>query len=59
MERGKSGWLFIGGGYDGNQDNDSPGADSMGKVIYVVDVLTGAKVWEYSDPRKNDLLHPQ
>ncbi len=46
-------WVaFIGGGYDENQDNDNPGADSVGKVIYVVDVLTGAKVWEYSDPTK-------
>jgi type IV pilus assembly protein PilY1 len=44
-------WVaFISGGYDENQDNDNPGADSVGKVIYVVDVLTGAKVWEYSDP---------
>jgi type IV pilus assembly protein PilY1 len=46
-------WVaFFAGGYDDNQDNDTPGADSKGNVIYVVDVLTGAKVWEYSDASK-------
>jgi type IV pilus assembly protein PilY1 len=43
-------WVaFIGGGYDTNQDNDPVvAADSKGRAVYVVDVLTGAKVWGYS-----------
>ena len=43
-------WVaFIGGGYDGNQDNDPVTApDSKGRAVYVVDVLTGSLVWRYS-----------
>lgn len=37
--------LIIGGGYDTNQDNDSPGTDSMGNAIYIVDPFTGARIW--------------
>lgn len=43
-------WVaFIGGGYDGNQDN-SPAAlaDSKGRAIYVVDIFNGSLVWRYS-----------
>jgi type IV pilus assembly protein PilY1 len=41
--------LFIGGGYDQNQDN-GPDArpDAYGRAIYVVDALTGSLVWNYS-----------
>jgi type IV pilus assembly protein PilY1 len=41
--------VFIGGGYDANQDN-SPvvAADTMGRAVYAVDLLTGARVWRYS-----------
>jgi type IV pilus assembly protein PilY1 len=41
--------VFIGGGYDENQDN-SPvaAADTKGRAVYAVDLLTGARVWRYS-----------
>jgi type IV pilus assembly protein PilY1 len=43
-------WVaFVGGGYDDNQDNDPvTAADSKGRAVYVVDVLTGSLVWSYS-----------
>jgi type IV pilus assembly protein PilY1 len=49
-------WVaFIGGGYDANQDNDPIIApDSMGRAIYVVDVLDGSQVWRYPSIQNND-----
>jgi type IV pilus assembly protein PilY1 len=44
--------LFIGGGYDTNQDNDPVTVpDTKGRAVYVVDVLTGELVrrFSYSD----------
>jgi type IV pilus assembly protein PilY1 len=46
-------WVaFIGAGYDDNQDNAVPAPDSMGRAVYVVDVLDGSLVrrFSYSDP---------
>jgi type IV pilus assembly protein PilY1 len=41
--------FIIGGGYDSpNQDSASPGSDTMGRAIFVVDILTGDMVWKYS-----------
>lgn len=38
--------LLFGGGYDTNQDNNAaPGADSVGNAIYMVDPLTGQRLW--------------
>jgi type IV pilus assembly protein PilY1 len=47
---GSEKWVaFIGGGYDGNQDNDPIiASDSKGRAIYIVDVLDGSLVWRYS-----------
>ncbi len=36
------------GGYDTEEDKDSPGTDSMGRAIYVVDVNTGNKLYSYT-----------
>jgi type IV pilus assembly protein PilY1 len=47
--------MFIGGGYDGNQDNDPiivP--DSKGRAIYVVDVLDGSLIWRYSNAENSE-----
>ncbi len=42
-------WVaFIGGGYDPNQDKTNPPNDSMGRAIYVVDILTGERIWSYA-----------
>ena len=43
-------WVaFISGGYDENQDNDPVTAnDTKGRAVYVVDVLTGSRIWSYS-----------
>ncbi len=42
-------WVaFIGGGYDENQDLDTPGIDIKGRTVYVIDILTGSLVWSYS-----------
>jgi type IV pilus assembly protein PilY1 len=38
--------LIFGGGYDTNQDSGIPtGTDSMGNAIYIVDPLTGSRIW--------------
>jgi type IV pilus assembly protein PilY1 len=43
-------WVaFIGGGYDTNQDQTSPASDTVGRAIYVVDILTGGLIWSYSN----------
>jgi len=39
---------FIGAGYHKNQDQATPGPDSMGRGLYAVDVLTGEPVWSYT-----------
>jgi len=40
---------FIGGGYDENQDNDSPtNPDTKGRAIYIVDILNGSLVKRFS-----------
>ena len=56
-------WVaFIGGGYDGNQDNSPVTlADSKGRAIYVVDILNGSLVWRYSfaEDSTNDLFDTQ
>jgi type IV pilus assembly protein PilY1 len=41
--------VFIGGGYDGNQDNDIPAADSKGRGIYIVDVQDGSLIKRFTN----------
>ena len=52
-------WVaFIGGGYDANQDNDPVTApDSKGRAVYVVDVLTGSRVWLYSSGEDSEMKY--
>jgi type IV pilus assembly protein PilY1 len=43
--------VFIGGGYDTNQDNlpvSSNVNDSSGYAVYVVDLFTGGLIWKYT-----------
>jgi type IV pilus assembly protein PilY1 len=43
-------WVaFFGGGYDTNQDKTTPGNDTRGRGVYVVDVLTGQLIWGYTN----------
>ncbi len=38
--------LIFGGGYDSHQDNAIPaGPDSFGNAIYIVDPMTGSRIW--------------
>ena len=41
--------IFIGGGYDEQQDNDVPPADDKGRAVYVIDALTGALIKRFSN----------
>ena len=53
--------FFIGGGYDAAHEDvlPTPLADSVGRAVFAVDVLTGSKLWEYSYTTSvtNDLLN--
>ncbi len=50
--------VFIGGGYDTNQDNDPViASDSQGRAIYVVDLLTGALVKRFSHTENSDMTY--
>ncbi len=52
--------VFIGGGYDTNQDNDPViASDSVGMAVYVVDVLNGSLVKSFSidDPGYSDMTY--
>jgi type IV pilus assembly protein PilY1 len=41
--------VFLSGGYDPNQDNDPVlNPDTMGRGIYVVDLVDGSLVWKYT-----------
>jgi len=50
--------VFLGGGYDTNQDdNPMVGADTMGRGIYVVDLSSGARLWSHTyDPTDNPTM---
>ncbi len=49
--------MFIGGGYDTNQDKTNPSNDTVGRAIYVVDVLTGALVWSYTNTHNAEMRY--
>ncbi len=46
--------LIFGGGYDPNQDIGTPGADTVGNAIYLVEPLTGARWWWASNTTSSD-----
>ena len=48
--------LVIGGGYDTVQDGSSYALDSIGNRIFIVDALTGARLWS-AGPSGADLNH--
>ncbi len=50
--------VFIGGGFDSNQDNDPVTlSDQQGRAIYVVDLLTGALVKRFSITEYPDMTY--
>jgi type IV pilus assembly protein PilY1 len=50
--------MFIGGGYDENQDNEPvTSSDTKGRAVYVVDVLTGGLVWKYSNAESGAMVY--
>lgn len=50
--------LVFAGGYDRNQDN-SAGADGMGRALYIVDADTGERLWAAGNFDGADLQLPQ
>jgi type IV pilus assembly protein PilY1 len=51
-------WVtFIGGGYDTNQDKTNPAGDTVGRAIYVVDILTGSAIWSYSNASNAEMRY--
>src|SRR5207302_4300883 len=52
--------LLFAGGYDTNQDNAIPaGTDSTGNAIYMVDPLTGSRIWWAGSDSHADLVLAQ
>jgi type IV pilus assembly protein PilY1 len=49
--------VFIGGGYDVDQDMATPPADDKGRAIYVVNVDDGSFVWKYSYAENSDMTY--
>jgi type IV pilus assembly protein PilY1 len=49
--------MFVGGGYDVNQDSASPAVDTRGRAIYVVDILTGTQIWRYSNTENSQMKY--
>ena len=52
--------LVFGGGYDPVKDEANTAvrqADSKGKDVFIIDALTGAKIWKLSDTNTGSLLH--
>jgi type IV pilus assembly protein PilY1 len=48
-------WVaFFGGGYDTNQDKTTPADDMKGRAVYVVDILTGERIWSWSYTNTNN-----
>jgi len=41
--------IFVGGGYDAEQDNDTPPPDDKGRAVYVIDVLDGSLIKCFSN----------
>jgi type IV pilus assembly protein PilY1 len=46
----------FGGGYDAGQDNGTPRQDGVGNAIYMVNLLTGDKVWSAGKATDHDLV---
>ncbi|NIO03075.1 MAG: hypothetical protein GTN74_00245, partial [Proteobacteria bacterium] len=50
--------VFLGGGYDPNQDGDPVvGPDTMGRGIYVVDLFDGTLVWNYTNSDSPEMAY--
>ena len=50
--------IFLGGGYDPNQDDDPVvGSDATGRGIYVVDVLTGDLLWRHTRAEDSEMIY--
>ena len=50
--------VFLGGGYDTNQDDDPVmGTDVVGRGIYVVDLFDGTLVWKYTSADNPDMAY--
>jgi len=47
---------LFGGGYDEGQDNNNYRTDTRGKGVYMVDLLSGKKLWSVGPENTNDLV---
>jgi len=47
------------GGYDDGQDNDTYRTDTVGNAVYMVDLLTGKKLWSAGPDDSYDLTLPK
>ncbi|WP_432454293.1 PilC/PilY family type IV pilus protein [Agarivorans sp. QJM3NY_29] len=49
--------VIFGGGYDVNQDSMNPVSDSKGRAIFIVDAMTGERVWSLTNTGDSRLTH--
>ncbi len=47
---------IFGGGYDDGQDDEGYNTDARGNAVYMVDVLTGKRLWSAGDSNAHDLV---
>ena len=51
-------WVaFVGGGYDPNQDLATPGNDTQGRAVYLINILDGSLIWSYSNAKNSNMKH--
>ena len=51
-------WVaFIGGGYDENQDLSTPGTDTKGRAVYVIDISNGNLIWSYTNAKDSNMKY--
>lgn len=51
--------LIFGAGYDAGQDQEVYRTDNMGNAVYMVDTLTGEKLWSAGPDNSHNLVLPQ
>lgn len=58
IEGGIKDVVFVAGGYDPGQDNESYRTDTRGNAVYMIDIETGDLLWSAGQDSSHDLVLP-